>query len=322
MLAMPGEGADVLFFRLNTWVLVLLLVGVMAAATAAGLLIGRRMGAHGEHVREPFGVLQAALIGFMGLILAFGLSLALGRYEDRRAAVVEESNAIGTTYLRAQTLAEPVRTSPSTSSAATPTRASPSPRRPRQQWVRPRHHRERAVRAPTVGPRRPALDEAPVDSAPRLYVESLNDMFDAQSSRVYALTNRVPTAVLALEVAGAAIAVAALALHLATFGRGLLTVLTVSLLVAILLVVTFDLDRPTRGVIDVPSTPLLDVRAGMARHPPPRRPAAGDHYSPTVTAVKGSSGSIHGKTTNSSSAQVPSTSSAEMIVRPTVPPGR
>jgi hypothetical protein len=38
------------------------------------------------------------------------LALAVGRYEARRAAVVEEANAIGTTYLRAQTLAEPVRT--------------------------------------------------------------------------------------------------------------------------------------------------------------------------------------------------------------------
>ena len=151
-----------------------------------------------------------------------------------------------------------------------------------------------------------------MDSAPRLYVEALNDMFDAQSSRVYALTNRVPTAVLALEVAGAAIAVAALALHLATFGRGLLTVLTVSLLVAILLVVTFDLDRPTRGVIDVPSTPLLDVRAGMAAPPAAEAPAAGDPYSSTVTSVKGRCGSTHGKTTNSSSAQTASTSSSEI----------
>jgi hypothetical protein len=32
-----------------------------------------------------------------------------GRYELRRAAVVEEANTIGTTYLRAQTLAEPQR---------------------------------------------------------------------------------------------------------------------------------------------------------------------------------------------------------------------
>src|SRR3954449_12428018 len=54
--------------------------------------------------------MQAAMLGFMGLVLAFGLSLGVGRYEDRRAAVVDESNAIGTTYLRAQTLPEPART--------------------------------------------------------------------------------------------------------------------------------------------------------------------------------------------------------------------
>ena len=253
-----------LFFGLSTWALVLLLVGVMAVATATGLLIGRRMAAHGEHVREPFGVLQAALIGFMGLILAFGLSLALGRYEDRRAAVVDESNAIGTTYLRAQTLAEPVRTeSLDLLRALRRHEHRDLPRRPRQQRIRPcRRRRACGTSAELWTLAGQALDEAPVDTAPRLYVESLNEMFDAQSSRVYALTNRVPTAVLVLEVAGAAIAVAALALHLATFGRGVLTVLTVSVLVAVLLVVTFDLDRPTRGLIDVPSTPLVDVRAG------------------------------------------------------------
>jgi hypothetical protein len=36
--------------------------------------------------------------------------LAVGRYESRRTAVVDEANAIGTTYLRAQTLPEPIRT--------------------------------------------------------------------------------------------------------------------------------------------------------------------------------------------------------------------
>ena len=60
-------------------------------------------------LKESSGVLQGALLGFMGLVLAFGLSLALGRYEDRRAAVVDDANSIGTTYLRAQTLPEPMR---------------------------------------------------------------------------------------------------------------------------------------------------------------------------------------------------------------------
>jgi hypothetical protein len=35
--------------------------------------------------------------------------LAVSRYEDRRTNVVDEANAIGTTYLRAQTLPEPIR---------------------------------------------------------------------------------------------------------------------------------------------------------------------------------------------------------------------
>ena len=42
-------------------------------------------------------------------MLAFGLAMAVGRYDARRTAVVEDANAIGTAYLRAQTLQEPVR---------------------------------------------------------------------------------------------------------------------------------------------------------------------------------------------------------------------
>src|SRR5205814_9019158 len=83
---------------------------VVASVTGAGVLLGRHLREHHETLREPFGVLQAALLGVVGLILAFGLSLAVGRYEDRRGAVVSEANAIGTTYLRGQLLAESVRT--------------------------------------------------------------------------------------------------------------------------------------------------------------------------------------------------------------------
>src|SRR3954451_18336440 len=99
-----------MFFRLSTLALALLLFAVILGATAVGLLIGRSVRHKAESLREPFGVMQAALLGFMGLVLAFGLSLAVGRYEDRRAAVVEEGNALGTTYLRAQTIPEPSRT--------------------------------------------------------------------------------------------------------------------------------------------------------------------------------------------------------------------
>src|SRR3954470_3785045 len=84
-----GE-ADVLFFGLNTFVLAILLAAVMVAATLTGLFIGRRVRRKGTGPSEHFGALQGALFGFMGLVLAFGLSLALGRYETRRADTVDE----------------------------------------------------------------------------------------------------------------------------------------------------------------------------------------------------------------------------------------
>ena len=101
--------SDLLFFRLSSLELGLIIFAVIVGSTLVGLVAGSYLRRHKESLREPFGVLQAALLGLVGLILAFGLTLAVGRYEDRRAAVVDEANAIGTTYLRAQTLAEPQR---------------------------------------------------------------------------------------------------------------------------------------------------------------------------------------------------------------------
>jgi hypothetical protein len=85
----------VLFFELSTWLLLILLIAVVAGATAIGLLVAKAVRGTSEELREPFSVMQAALLGFMGLVPAFGLSLAVGRCETRRAAVVDESNAIG-----------------------------------------------------------------------------------------------------------------------------------------------------------------------------------------------------------------------------------
>ena len=103
-----GRGRSILF-DLPTAVLGFLLLAVILAATALGAFIGHRVRHLSDSLGESFGVMQGAMLGVVGLILAFGLSLALSRYEDRRAGIVTEANAIGTTYLRAQTLSEPAR---------------------------------------------------------------------------------------------------------------------------------------------------------------------------------------------------------------------
>jgi hypothetical protein len=258
----------VVLFRLSSPALILVLLVIIVGSSLAGLLVGRSRREHHHGLRESSGVLQGALLGFMGLVLAFGLSLALGRYEDRRAAVVDDANTIGTTYLRAQTLSEPVRSrslpllvaytdaeirltdemSGSELAEETVARAS---RLQRELWALA----GRAVR------------EEPTASAPRLYEDSLNGMIDQQAVRVAGLNNRVPTEVLLLELIGAAGAMFLVGLHVGLLGRSLTPLLLAAGLVAFLLFVNFDLDRPTRGFIKVPDAPLAALRASMDEPP-------------------------------------------------------
>ena len=257
-----------MFFRLNSLELALILFGVVAAATVSGVLIGRYLRQHSETVREPFGVLQGALLGVVGLVLAFGLSLAVGRYESRRAAVVAEANAIGTTYLRAQLLAEPERTrSLGLLRDYTDLALQVSEEVPGSDAMRRTLAAQGVVQRDLWGLAGDAVEGAPVATAPRLYVQTLNEMIDQQTVRVAALGNRVPGAVLLVEVLGAAVALGVLGLYLAVLGRGLVTMLAAAALVTMLLLVTFDLDRPTRGLITVPATPLEVLRASMALPP-------------------------------------------------------
>ena len=257
-----------MFFSLPTWVVALLLLALIGGATVAGFTLGRYLRQHQAALREPFGVLQGALLGVVGLILAFGLTLAVGRYQDRRTATVEEANAIGTSYLRAQLLAEPAR---SRSLALFPVYTDLAIRISKE--VPGSTAMRRTTTAEGVLQRRlwrlagQSIGSAPQASAPRLYVDSLNETFDDQEARLSSLTNRVPGAVLVLEVFGAAVAVGLLALHISVLGRGIVAMLAAGALVTLLLLVTFDLDRPTRGMIKVPDAPLVAVRASMV--PPP-----------------------------------------------------
>lgn len=237
-------------------------------ATALGAFLGRRVSHLSSSLSEPFGVLQAALLGVVGLILAFGLSLSLSRYEDRRAAIVTEANAIGTSYLRAQTLPEPIRSR----SLRLLVRYTGSAIRISQ--YPPDSAEESAVIADEDRLQRRlwalagrSLGSAPTASAPRLYVQTLNETIDAQTARIAALNNQVPDAVLLLEVLGACLALGLLSAYLALVGRGLAGVLLASVLVAFLLFVTSELDRPTHGPIEIPDAVLTDLYESMQEPP-------------------------------------------------------
>jgi hypothetical protein len=259
---------DLTFFRIGTLVLTLVLVVLVGGAALVGTVIGRWLRTRPEPNHQPVGAVQAALLGLIGLVLAFGLTMAVGRYDTRRAIVVQEANDIGTTYLRAQLLAEPVRTS---------------------SLALLRHYADLAVDMADQVPdsdrfdadlgRMDSLQRAlwrdagdavradPTGTAPRLYIESLNAMIDSHTDHVTSLRNRVPSTVVALQVLGGAVAVGVLALYVALLGRGLVTSLVAATVVIVILFISIDLDRPHRGLITVPDRPLVTARASMDEPP-------------------------------------------------------
>jgi hypothetical protein len=255
-------------FHLSTAMLVVFVVGVLGGSVAVGVLIGRRRLAHGDKSHDTVGVVQGALLGLVGLLLAFGLSMAVGRYESRRGLVVQESNDIGTTYLRAQLLVEPERS---------------------ESLDLLKEYADAAVAMADAVPDSQAFDDAkaekeglqnelwamagdavaarPQDSAPKLYIETLNNTIDRHTDRVTSLGNRVPPPVIWLELVCSAVALGAMGLYLTMLGRKLASSFLTAAVLGIILLVSFDLDRPSRGVITVPSAPLVNVRASMDEPP-------------------------------------------------------
>jgi hypothetical protein len=261
-----------LFFSLDSWQLGLVVFAVIGGASAVGVLVGRYLRRHSHHYREGIGALQGALLGLVGLILAFGLTLAVGRYQDRRTDVSDDANTIGTAYLRAQTIAEPQRSS----SLALLRRYNDLAIRltyevPGSASLRSTAADQERLQRSLWGLGGEAMNARPRDSAPRLYIDSLNAMIDQQGVRLARLDNRVPNAVLWLELLGAALALGLLAVYVSVLGRGLIPVVIAAVVVSFLVLVTFDLDRPTRGLITIPASPLLAEKATMAL--PPAAPA-------------------------------------------------
>src|SRR4051794_21066793 len=101
LLLLSTGGASMIY---STGFVAFVIVGLLAG-TLLLLEVGRRIG-HKRHNADPedpsvgLGAVDGAVFGLMGLLIAFTFSAAATRFDARRALIVEEANAIGTSYLR------------------------------------------------------------------------------------------------------------------------------------------------------------------------------------------------------------------------------
>lgn len=87
------------------WSLALGLVGLSAGCFLCGQRLGKRQRDCGGEA--PVGAIVAAVMALLAFMLTFTFGIAAARFEERRQLILEESNAIGTAYLRADFLEGP-----------------------------------------------------------------------------------------------------------------------------------------------------------------------------------------------------------------------
>jgi hypothetical protein len=74
---------------------------VLWLSTWIGASVLKRKRTLEDEVREDFGVILAATLTLLGLIIGFSFSMAVSRYDQRKNYEEAEANAIGTEYVRA-----------------------------------------------------------------------------------------------------------------------------------------------------------------------------------------------------------------------------
>lgn len=258
-----------MLWRLDEFAVLLALLAGFLVAIEVGFRLGvRRRDLGDESDKTHLGSLLAAVLGLLALLLGFTFFMAASRFEARKAFVLDEANAIGTTFLRSKFLPSEQRNAAQRllreyvaarlsfyAAGIDPDRLgkanTEAARIERQLWALAVEAAAQDHRSVPVG----------------LLIESLNDVIDINEKRQAALDSHVPEAVLYLLAA-----VSLVSLGLMGYGCGLTRRrrLGLNALLALLIVLVFttilDMDRPRRGLIKVSQESLVRLQAMLDRN--------------------------------------------------------
>ena len=228
--------------------------------------IGYRLGERTiERGSANVSTLESAVLGLLALMIGFTFAMALSRFDARRDAVLSEANAIGTTALRARLLPDPHRaevlrllreyvairldiTQRAVSRTDLLAAMDQSNRLQEALW-----QQTKAIAAKDTG-------MVPTG----LFIQTLNEMIDNQAKRLAVLRNRVPNIVM-LALFGVATIAGAFAGYASGLDdrRSRVPVYLMGFLVAAVILLIMDLDRPGSGFIDVSQQPMIDTAASI-----------------------------------------------------------
>ena len=247
--------------------------GLVFVALLAAVEVGFRFGMwRRQRERDDAGdsggdVALSSLLAILGLVLAFTYSAAVHRADARKVAAIDEANALGTAFIRAELAPESVRA---------------ELRQALLEYGRTRVFVLEEVRAPG------GLDRAmarTADARERLWplvlrmfegdqagpveisvMTSVNDVLDADTTRLAVAFDRLPAGLIGLLVILASVSVGVAGYNSGLNGRlRRWRMAALAGILAILIATIIDYDRALRGFFQVSQSTIEQVVAQMDR---------------------------------------------------------
>ena len=256
-------------YGIDSYVIAAVLFVSMVVVIELGFRLGlRRQHVESEDSKSHINTIQGSMLGILALLLGFTFSQSLQRFDTRSEAVVEEANAIGTAWLRAQLLPDAVR-----GDTQTLLRAYVDARVAASTRSEVDRSGAEALTAKTLDLQtrlwdqvRRAVEVDPHPLKTGWYVQALNDVFDDFGKRDAARSRHVPELVLMLLYVTFLMAGAIVGLGCGVAGHRPSSVSYIMIaLIVVLVFIILDLDRPRRGLIEVSQKSLVDLQTSIRK---------------------------------------------------------
>jgi hypothetical protein len=273
--------------RAPLWIIGLVILSGLIIAQQLGYGARRLMARSGraESSSDGVGYILTAALALLGLLIAFTFGAAGQRFDTRRQLVIEEANALGTTYLRIQALDDGPK--------AALSRLMMQYAKAREGYFATAENsalmRLSEARTDVLQARIWAETVAAIRAHPEATInpsllQTTNDMFDLAASERAALEAHVPITVLRSLLIYSLIAAAIIGYGMAQGARQLIVSAALFLTLSLAICLILDLDRPRTGAVRVSQAPMAraiasleSMEAAKSAQPQPGSPKAPVH---------------------------------------------
>ncbi len=251
--------------QIPLWAVFVLSIAIVVASIAGGLALARARRKGGEAVQEgPVGSAVGATLGLLAFMLAFTFSIATGRRDARRELLLDEVNAIGTTYLRASLIPEQYQSEVRQllkRYVDLRVEAAVDPAKLREAVAESRRIQNRLWEFATAI----SNSELRNPDIVSLFIDSLNETIDLQTKRVTVAFYRIPGIIWTILGMLTVLSMAVVGYHFGLAGRAnWLVIGGLALSFAMVIVLIADLDRAASGWLKVSQEPMIQLQADLS----------------------------------------------------------